>query len=385
MSPEEDEPAHRRSDSLGQASPRDDSDDSDTTRQTEASTDPRGREKTSPTRPDLQNVDSAHPLIKPALPALTTYSLLIFATIWGVLARLGLEWIGGFAEREVFAVLWAQIVGCVVMGFVTERKGEIESIYPPMFTMLGTGFCGSLTTWSTMANDTFFAFANFDQPRGTSRFAGFLSGVAVTLVTLVASTCSLRFGVHLSSFLPSFPTIRAPSRPNRSAPLINLLALSIGPLFFLGSLFLLIFGPSRYRIRATFAIVLGPPGTILRYLLSQHLNSRSPRFPFGTFLANTFAVLVFAVVGLLARRPADSTLSCAALKGMQDGFCASLSTVSTLVVELRKLGRRDSYRYFGASWIVSELFMVVVLGSWVWSGDRGALCWSPSTSVGGPA
>lgn len=58
----------------------------------------------------------------------STYSLLVFATIWGVLARLGLLWIGSFARGQVFALVWAQAVGCVVMGIVTERKKGLERV-----------------------------------------------------------------------------------------------------------------------------------------------------------------------------------------------------------------------------------------------------------------
>lgn len=59
---------------------------------------------------------------------LASWSLLTFATFWGVLARLGLLWLGGFAGREVFASVWPQMVGCLVMGFVTERKKSLEAM-----------------------------------------------------------------------------------------------------------------------------------------------------------------------------------------------------------------------------------------------------------------
>lgn len=59
---------------------------------------------------------------------MSTYSLLIFITIWGVLARLGLEWIGTFAEGQVFPLIWAQIAGCFVMGFVVDRKKGLERV-----------------------------------------------------------------------------------------------------------------------------------------------------------------------------------------------------------------------------------------------------------------
>jgi len=59
---------------------------------------------------------------------IATWSLLTFATFWGVLARLGLLWLGVFAGREVFVSVWPQVVGCVVMGFVVERKKAFEAM-----------------------------------------------------------------------------------------------------------------------------------------------------------------------------------------------------------------------------------------------------------------
>lgn len=69
-----------------------------------------------------------HPNTHDTLLLASTISLLIFATIWGVLARLGLEWIGGFAEEQVFSLIWAQIVGCLLMGLVVERKNGLEKL-----------------------------------------------------------------------------------------------------------------------------------------------------------------------------------------------------------------------------------------------------------------
>lgn len=57
---------------------------------------------------------------------LSTVSLLAFITLWGVLSRLGLEWIGAFASGQVFKLVWPQIVGCFVMGVVVERKKGLE-------------------------------------------------------------------------------------------------------------------------------------------------------------------------------------------------------------------------------------------------------------------
>jgi len=261
--------------------------------------------------------------------------------------------------------------------------------------MCGTAFCGSLTTWSSMMGDVFTAFANLNKPAGTSRFTGvrpsrsshalspllpssrlmhraqFMTGMGITLVTFFAAQAAFQGGIHLAHVVPS------PSRHPRSRPaqgLFNLATIVIGPLFWLGALMLLIFGPSSWRSRATFAIVVAPPGSIMRYLASKHLNPLNPRFPVGTLVVNSTSVLVFAVMALLAHHP-RAPLGCAALKGVQDGFCGSLSTISTMVVELRGLRTGDGYRYFAVSWCVAQALLVVVLGTWVWTGDRGELCW----------
>lgn len=197
-----------------------------------------------------------------------------------------------------------------------------------------------------------------------------MSGLAVTVITLGLSTASLTAGNHLSSFLPLFPIRRRSNLARRR----HLPALLLGPLFWLGAAFLLAFGPHSWRSRATFAVVLGPPGTLLRYLLSKRLNPLFPSLPLGTLAANTLACALFATFSILQRREAVSSTGCSALRGALDGFCGSLSTVSTLVVELRALKRGHSYRYFAVSWLLGQGLMVIILGSWIWSGDRASVC-----------
>ena len=89
----------------------------------------------------LDNLEYPPPRIPPVsitspeslLHNFSTHSLLVFATIWGVLARLGLEYLGSFSEGNVFKLIWPQIVGCLIMGFVVERKGSFEarSVFNP--------------------------------------------------------------------------------------------------------------------------------------------------------------------------------------------------------------------------------------------------------------
>lgn len=202
----------------------------------------------------------------------------------------------------------------------------------------------------------------------------FLSGLAVTLITLAASWCSLLLGTHLHAAAPNILTRLTPTTHAHPRPLLRLTCLALGPAFYLGVILLVALGPHSWRHDVTFALLLGPPGTLLRFELARRLNPLNPRLPLGTLAANALAVLVFAVTALLQRGEALAGDRCGVLKGVQDGFCGSLSTVSTFVVELRTLGRREGWGYFAVSWAVGQALFVVVLGSWVWSGDRGGTC-----------
>lgn len=80
-----------------------------------------------------QNANSLPPqewpaMFRPQYPVPTAISLLIFGTIWGVLARLGLRWIGKFGDGQVFALVWAQMAGCLIMGIAIRKKSDIERV-----------------------------------------------------------------------------------------------------------------------------------------------------------------------------------------------------------------------------------------------------------------
>lgn len=52
--------------------------------------------------------------------------LLMFASIWGLLAREGLIALNTYSGMSVEPTIWAQAVGCLVMGWAVGNKEALE-------------------------------------------------------------------------------------------------------------------------------------------------------------------------------------------------------------------------------------------------------------------
>jgi fluoride ion exporter CrcB/FEX len=119
----------------------------------------------------------------------------------------------------------------------------------------------------------------------------------------------------------------------------------------------------RWRGIVMFALLFSPPGVWLRFYLSRLNLRNSLRFPLGTFIANIFGTAILAMLLALQYTPGRSRLHCQILQGWGDGFCGTLTTVSTFIVEIRKLERRHAYTYVVISWIAGQAVMLLILGS----------------------
>jgi CrcB protein len=231
-------------------------------------------------------------------------------------------------------------------------------------------------------------------------------GIAQIVITLAVSAFSLAFGRRLALYLPSIclhgnPQIATTSsiRPTRIVVGILCCATYLSAILALGL--------SRRDWpghRVLFALVLAPPGTILRWWLARVLNTQSTRFPTsGTLAANFLATAVLAVGYLLQRivplGQGLSPIGCQALQAVEDGFCGSLSTISTFVTELdalssrsidelerlratgngepsarRRMGlveREALWLYVGASVVLGQALVVLILGVGWWASPRG--------------
>jgi len=317
----------------------------------QASTEPSAEEVSSP-------VKVYAPLSFPVIAALIPFS------IFGVLARLGIEAIATYDGQSIFTLAWVQAFGCVFMGFFLELKQPIGDFYGPLYTGLTTGFCGSLTTFSSWQVDVFISWANTS---GFHRdwFRDVIDGLAKTLATFAISIFCVEIGVKLAKpivlRLPK-PIPQAKSYVRSGLPIISVLMYAATlPTYFLMS--------PAFRHKATAALLFAFPGALLRYLLSIFLNTRTKFMPLGTFTANILGTALLGMFRVLQRTPhLPSPTRCAILQGLSDGFCGCLTTVSTFAVELTVLRGPVATRYAAISWTVSQLVLLVIFGPSWWAG-----------------
>ena len=354
------------------------------------------------------------------LTELYTIAYLILFAILGTLARLGTQWLVFYPGTPVVTpVIWANFGGSLIMGFLAEDQGLFrDGSKPnsnaknsegldaeakgghlkrkktiPLYIGLATGFCGSFTSFSSFARDCFLALSN-DLPTPVNhphpgiivipsstvdRNAGysFEAFLHVVISTLAFSIGALIMGAQIAAFLePYTPRIHG----SFVRKFVDPLAVLLGFGCWLGAVLLAIFPPDRgagtemWRGEVLFALVFAPLGCLLRFYVSMKLNGLVPAFPLGTFAVNMFGTAVEGMCFDLqhAGIGADSNvggglLGCQVLQGVMDGFCGTLTTVSTWVAEINGLKRKHGWFYAFGSVIGGLCLLVVIMGSVRWS------------------
>ncbi|KAL0635476.1 hypothetical protein Q9L58_005524 [Maublancomyces gigas] len=330
------------------------------------------------------------------LPLLHTMSWLIFFSILGTLARLGLSGLTTYPGSPIGGVIWAQFAGCVLIGFLIEDlriftlrpprnsfssspgfgSGVSKEFAPrskatlPLYLGLTTGFCGSLTSFSSFLLVTFELLSNTAPAYDGRPTKGYnlLAALAYLIGTLSLSFSGLQFGAQLALFAqPLLPSI-----PYRTATTLDWIAVPLSVGSWMGIVVMAVLVP-RWREEALMACVFAPLGVGVRFWVSRWLNARVRTFPVGTFAVNVVGTAVLAGLVVGRYRLGGAGTGCGVLRGWGDGFCGCLTTVSTFVVEVRGLRPKHGYVYAGASVLVGFCLMVLVLGSYTWSHDVNIL------------
>ncbi|KAH7141604.1 CrcB-like protein-domain-containing protein [Fusarium sp. MPI-SDFR-AT-0072] len=321
----------------------------------------------------------------------------------GTLARLGLESLTFYIGAPVtFATFDGVLESSSRIDDESNREGDTDigatARKPvPLFIGLSTGFCGSLTTFSSFMRDVFLALSNSLPvpqyysgessealaPRGVG--VDIMALLAVILTTLCVCLSALKIGAHIAILLNR----RHIELPFRLRVILDRCALLLGFGTWLGAVLIAVFPPDRpsdanghdsrkretWRGQGLFAVVFAPLGSLLRFYISLKLNSLRPAFPLGTFTVNVVGTGLLGMAWDLQRAHlgpgrsviGGSEIGCQLLQGVADGFCGCLTTVSTWVAELSGLHRWHAYMYGTATVVVSLAVLVVIMGTMKWT------------------
>ncbi|RMZ77428.1 hypothetical protein DV738_g4416, partial [Chaetothyriales sp. CBS 135597] len=342
---------------------------------------------------------------------LYTVSWLIFFSFWGTLARQGVEALTVYPDTPFSSrVLWANLGGSFVMGFLAEDRRLFRYEWGttttttttpdrdssasahlrvkktiPLYIGLSTGFCGCFTSFSSFMRDAFLALANRLEgasdaqpwevdPTIHHRNGGFslLALLAVLIAHSAISLSALWTGAHFAVLVQPI----TPSLPGRFLRRVaDPIAVVLGFGCWIGAVLLAVWppgNPTHWRSRAVMPLIFSPPGCLLRFYASKYLNPCIPSFPLGTFSVNMVGTAVLGMawdlqhaLGIGAGLGVAN--GCAVLDGIGDGFCGCLTTVSKWVLELDSLSRRHAWIYGLTSVAAGLGLMVVIMGSMAWT------------------
>ncbi|ORX62301.1 hypothetical protein DM01DRAFT_1403974 [Hesseltinella vesiculosa] len=364
-----------------------------------------------------------------------TFMIIPFS-IAGVLIRIALQRLETYSGAPVFSLIYAQWVGCFIMGIVTVYKNHLFFVYHSLQVGVATGLCGSITTFSSWQWGIFAAFANVSAD-DHSVGKNILAAISQFLVTLAMSIHGFRTGRHAGFVLESMQkkyrhwarskrdqqwqqqtkvcsngdtvdeTVAMPTALPLGTPIANdtkanqhqrrrssvaripklvslgfscnhltvqdWLVIVFGMLSWVAVILVAALSPNQQEL--SLACVFAPVGALLRWRLSFY-NGATKFTPLGTFIANIFGTLVLAVLYLLRYSVPVSPISCLVLNALSDGFCGCLTTISTFVVELTILRHRQAYAYGIVSVVSGQCLMFLIVGPYIWTHGIDLLCGS---------
>ncbi|CCF58264.1 hypothetical protein KAFR_0E01100 [Kazachstania africana CBS 2517] len=357
------------------------------------------------------------------------FSVYISATILGTFTREGITQLSNYSYSYVAAssVIWSNFVACMIMGICQglndKQYAWFSGDMSDLFVALTTGYCGSVSSFSTMMIEIFEHSASLttsnikNSTKLPNRAYGIMEFLSVVILQLFVSMSSLIFGRKLASdvlvyycstskLIPvqdsdtdesqSSPNHKFESKPKMTetfppnklmSGLLRLLdtLLYILAIPLIALLIVLVCVYNNYaRARYTLGPLFGIFGSLLRFYLSLYANPLSKTFPIGTFIANIFATLVLSIITLVTHGKqhfhsaipvAHSKTACRVATALGTGFCGCLSTISTFINEAYKLPFRSMLVYYFVSIFVGYCIVVITLGSYAWTrGLTNSVC-----------
>lgn len=289
----------------------------------------------------------------------------------GTLARLGLTALNTYPGAPFSGLLWVQFVGCVIMGFC-----QTESVFFPrpkhnatFLLAITTGFCGSLTTFSSWMLQMFTGMANLDPFERRGRGYSFLSVVSDFMVTMCIAMSSLIWGKQIGKTTGQWRIGKVAFAwpiPAHTHIVVRVLLLLLSICFFVGAAFYTAYTTNVTHRGIGFSLIFSPFAALTRLYLARFLNSPQYFIPYGTLCANVFATLLLSIMYMIPQITHCTPVSRSVMYGIQNGFCAVLSTLSTFSNELHTMPIKRAYIYCIISVAISFSICVIVDGATAW-------------------
>lgn len=331
------------------------------------------------------------------LEGLLSWCVISVAAYMGTLLRVGLQYYKAGRSDAQLSVMYAQIIGCFIMGVISEHADAMTTrsmLHRVWYVAVSSGLCGSITTFSTwhaevnklalLQMDT--SWANSGSAANGGRAFDFLVQLWVGFAVPFSA---LHVGQHMSLWIVTacldagsvlLTALTCCCSRRRAAVVVWLghkytlvtLILVVYTLATASVILLPAVGDGTWMF-LTATCILGALGAYMRFLLAQ-LNKRWPatwpcarriqdwNFPVGTFIANVTGTYVLALDALFSKffvSYHDMTTQ-GGLFAIANGFCGCLTTLSTFALELHKLSRARGYLYLFLSYLVAQIGWVAI-------------------------
>ena len=304
-----------------------------------------------------------HHLISIAALSLGSYA--------GVTARISLSSLSEWDGISHFPSFWAQIIGALVIGVLVIYKGRIQKRYIVIYTAVSTGFCGSLTTFSSWNVEAAQVLMQFNHTTLNSNQHGYYtSGIGYLTVLLLGfgmPIAAMLLGRNISKACESVFEKMKLQRYTRCCTIPRVIisvSIIVGYIVVSATLIAVCVYYTNYFL--LFSLLLGSIGTYIRWQLSSLDNIASfQEFPLGTFLANTLGSIILVVTSIAIAFYTDETeiepIKTAILTGVASGFCGSLTTVSTFLVQLSFMPFHKAILYALVSLLTSQVLIISII------------------------
>lgn len=300
-------------------------------------------------------------------PIPASVAAVVFGTWVGLLLRVVLQDLYDVdVSAVVFPALYANFVGCIIMGVATRRKDQLLSKYRPLYSGITTGLAGSLTTFSSWNSSAVFSALGYNQELESPAERA-LSWVTIMLVGFAVAFFGYWVGIAVAeSSWPWGPADDA-STGSKEAPIVLVYTVTRAEYVFVGTVAICYAGiivaavvsPDLQAIALSTAVA--PLGSLPRCLLGRALSKS--KAPLGTLLCNVVGTAVAAAACVLQFSNTRTSPDCRLYTAVVIGFCGCLTTVSTLIVELTTLPRKLATAYALVTVAVAQAlaFLIVEL------------------------